>query len=158
MSATAASERIWFLDNLARVHLDGARTGGAYSLVEMHGPPGDTPPLHVHRREDEAFHVLEGRLRLFVGDDVIDVGPGESAIAPAGVPHVYRVESQEPARWLVVCSPAGFEDFVREVGEAAEDDALPPRGRPFDAATLTESAGRHGIEILGPPGALPDGA
>ena len=161
MSATTtatASEPIWFIDNLARVHLDGRRTGGAYCLVEMYGPPGDIPPLHVHRREDEAFCVLEGRLRLFVGDEVVDVGPGECAIAPVGVPHVYRVESEEPARWFVVCSPAGFDEFVREVGERAEEDSLPPPGRPFDADALVESAGRHGVEILGPPGTLPGDA
>lgn len=154
-TTATASEPIWFIDSLARIHLDGGQTGGAYCLVETWGAPGDMPPLHVHRREDEAFYVLEGRLRLFVGDEVVDVGPGECALAPRDVPHVYRVESEEPARWLVLCTPAGFDDFVREVGEPAERDVLPPRGRTLDVAALAEAAGRHDLDILGPPGTLP---
>jgi hypothetical protein len=58
---------------------------------------------------------------------------------------VYRVESDE-ARWLALVAPAGFEAFVREVAAAGTD---------VDPAVLTDISVRYGIEILGPPGALP---
>jgi len=35
------------------------RSDGLYALVEIRGPEGDMPPLHVHHREDETFYVLE---------------------------------------------------------------------------------------------------
>jgi quercetin dioxygenase-like cupin family protein len=138
------TEPIEFLHNIARVHVDSGLSDGAYALVELTGPKGDMPPLHLHTREDEAFYVLEGRMTVFVAERAVELEAGESAFAPRDVPHVYRVESDE-ARWLALVSPAGFEAFVREVA------ATPGLG----PAELTEVASRFGIEILGPPGTLP---
>ncbi len=156
MSTATATQPLWFIDNLARVHLDGDDTRQAYGLVEITGRQGDMPPLHVHHREDECFYVVEGELTVFVGDQQRTLRAGESALAPRGVPHVYRVESSQ-ARWLAIASPSGFERFVREVSEPepAPADALPPEGRPHDPAALARIAATYDIEILGPPGALP---
>ena len=112
------------------------------------------PPLHVHRREDEAFYVLEGELSLHLPGRSLTLGAGEAFLAPKDVPHAYRVES-ETARWLAIATPAGFDDFVREVGEPAPEETLPPEGRQHDPARLAEIAARFGIELLGPPGTLP---
>ena len=38
-------------------------------------------PLHVHHADDEAWYVLEGTLRLRLGDAEIEAGPG-SAVSP----------------------------------------------------------------------------
>jgi len=65
------------------------------------------------------------------------------------------VES-ETARLLVFCAPARFDAFVRAVADPAPGEELPPRGRPLDPDLLAAEAARHGIELLGPPGALPD--
>jgi quercetin dioxygenase-like cupin family protein len=157
MTASAAStktEPIWFIDNLARVHIDAASTHGAFSVVELAGRQGDMPPLHVHRREDEGFYVLDGRLSLFIGRETRELSAGEAVLAPRDIPHIYRVES-ESARWLALCAPAGFEQFIREAGEPAGADELPPDDRPHDPARLAGIAARYGVEILGPPGALP---
>ncbi len=154
MSTATDTRPLWFIDNVARVHADGDLTGGALGLVELAGRRGDMPPLHVHRRDDEVFYVLEGRMTVFVGDGTVELEAGAAAFAPRGVPHVYRVDS-DVARWLAIAAPAGFEAFVREVGEPAGADDLPPPGRPVDPAALAGAAERYGIEILGPPGLLP---
>lgn len=148
-------QHLWFLANLARVQVAGEETGGAWCMVEMAGPRGDMPPLHVHHRDDEAFYVLEGELTLITaGGDEMALGAGECAVAPRGVPHVYRVESEQ-ARWLVVCSPSGFERFVSEVAEPAGAPTLPPTSLSVDPARVAEIAAAYGIEILAPPGTLP---
>jgi quercetin dioxygenase-like cupin family protein len=154
VSTLPAAEPLWFVDSLAYVHADGDETAGAYGLVEITGRRGDMPPLHVHHRDDETFYVLEGELTLFAGDRAITVAAGRAALAPRGVPHAYRVES-DSARYLVIASPAGFEQFVRAAGEPAPAAELPPAGRPLDPAALARIAVEHGIEILGPPGMLP---
>jgi hypothetical protein len=105
------------------------------------------PPLHVHRDHDEAFFVLEGTVTVYMPDSEVTIHPGDYLLAPRGVPHSYRV-GEGTARWLVISVPSGFERFVAEVAAA---------GAP-DPARLTEIAGRHGIEILGPPGELPPAA
>src|SRR4051812_19098320 len=82
LSAPAAPQPLWFTDNLAEVHLGGDQTGDAWSLVEISGRRGDMPPLHVHRKEDEAFYVLEGELKVWVGDTEVVVPAGRAAFAP----------------------------------------------------------------------------
>jgi quercetin dioxygenase-like cupin family protein len=154
MSSTATTDALWFIDNLARVLIDGETSGGTLAVVELEGRRGDMPPLHVHRREDETFYVLEGQLSLHLPDGSIELGPGQAAFAPRDVPHVYRVESPT-ARWLGIAAPAGFAEFVREAGETAPEDVLPPEGRVHDPGRLAEIAATYGIELLGPPGMLP---
>ncbi|WP_234818672.1 cupin domain-containing protein [Sinorhizobium fredii] len=45
-------------------------------------PYADSPPLHVHRREDEVFHILEGRMRFHIDGRERIAGAGETVIAP----------------------------------------------------------------------------
>jgi quercetin dioxygenase-like cupin family protein len=148
------AQPLWFIDTLVYIHVDGEQSGGAYSLSETWGARGNMPPLHVHRRNDETFYVLEGDVRLFVGDRELGLAPGRAALAPRGVPHTYRVESDR-ARWIVINSPAGFEQFLRAASEPAPRAELPPAGRHSDPAALAKAAAEQGIEILGPPGMLP---
>jgi mannose-6-phosphate isomerase-like protein (cupin superfamily) len=146
---------LWFIDALARIHVDGAETDGRVSVVEASARLGDMPPLHVHHREDEIFHVLEGRMTLHLPGEQVELEAGSTLLAPKGVPHTYRVES-ETARWLVVCQPAGFERFVAAISQTAPSDELPPLDREHDLGAINAAAEAHGIELLGPPGALPE--
>jgi hypothetical protein len=112
------------------------------------------PPLHVHHGDDETFYVLEGRLSLITADGVRELGPGESAFAARGVPHVYRVES-ERARWLAVTTDGGFASFVEEMSVPAEGEGYAPVELMPSPEALGAAAARRGIEILGPPGFMP---
>ena len=131
-----------FLGCRARVLAEGGELG-LVDMIEV--PAGHMPPLHVHHHEDEGFYVLEGRVALHLPGRRIDLGPGDFALAPRGIPHAYEV-GDAPARWLVTSTPAGFERFVAAVA------ALPAP----DPAALTAVAAEHDIEILGPPGTLPE--
>jgi hypothetical protein len=55
------------------------------------------------------------------------------------VAHTYEVTSAGSARWLIVSSPAGTEALIDNMG------TLPAERLFVD----------YGIEVLGPPGALP---
>lgn len=147
-------ERLWFLDTAVRVRVGSADGVDGISVIESLAPFGDSPPLHVHTTEDEIFHVLEGVLRLRVGEGERVLGAGETLLAPKGVPHTYRVESPEGSRWLVVTAHGDFERLVRAFGRPAENDGLPePAGPPTpeQAAALASACRAHGIEIVGPP-------
>jgi quercetin dioxygenase-like cupin family protein len=148
-TATAAEPR-WFFSNLARVLVSNDELG----IVEVTGTRGDMPPLHVHHLEDETFVVLEGELGVHTTKGSVSLRAGEALVAPKGVPHVYRVES-ETARWLGLSTPGGFARFVLAASEPAEYDGLPPAGREVDPGPIVAVADLHGIEILGPPGTMP---
>jgi quercetin dioxygenase-like cupin family protein len=152
--AAQTAEPLWFLDTLHTVRVSHDQGEDGISVLEALAPYGDSPPLHVHRTEDELFHVLEGELRLRAGDADIRIGAGESLLAPKGVAHTYRVESADGARWLVVTTGGRFERFVRELSRPAERPGLPtPQGPPTpeQADALAAAARRHGIELIGPP-------
>jgi mannose-6-phosphate isomerase-like protein (cupin superfamily) len=53
--------------------------------------------LHIHRSDDEAWHVLEGSLRFRLPDREVDAPAGTTVFVPAGAPHTYRVT--EPSRY-----------------------------------------------------------
>ena len=118
-------ERLWFIASLAEVLADRED----FSLIRMHAPAGDQPPLHVHEREDEGFYVLSGSVTLWVGDaDPVTLVPGEYALAPHGIPHTYRV-GDSAATFLVTSTPGAFAAFVREAGRPATNAlAAGPRG------------------------------
>jgi mannose-6-phosphate isomerase-like protein (cupin superfamily) len=145
---------LWFIDNLVHVHVDADTSNGLLALLDERGRRGTMPPLHVHHRDDETFYVIDGEVSLFVAGRRLTLTAGQAAHAPREVPHTYRVESEQ-AHWLVITTPAGFESFVRRVSEPAPADELPAAARPADPAVLARAAADVGIEILGPPGALP---
>jgi mannose-6-phosphate isomerase-like protein (cupin superfamily) len=150
------AEPLWFINHLVHVHVDADASDGRLALIDEVGRRGDMPPLHVHRRDDETFYVIDGEVSLFVADRQLTLSAGQAAFAPRDVPHCYRVESAQ-AHWLVVTSPAGFESFVRRVSEPAAAEELPDAGRSVDEGVLARAAADVGIEILGPPGTLPVG-
>ncbi|MBV8256588.1 MAG: cupin domain-containing protein [Actinobacteria bacterium] len=141
-------EARWFNDTRIRIH--------SPSLVESEARQGNMPPLHVHD-EDETFYVLEGRLSLHLPGESVEIGPGESAFGPRGIPHTYRVESAEDARWLVTTSDGEFAAFVAETSSPAENGGYAPVEAMPAPEALAAAGARHGIVILGPPGALPAG-
>jgi mannose-6-phosphate isomerase-like protein (cupin superfamily) len=67
----------------------------------MLSPPDSRAPLHVHEREDEAFHVLEGSLSIRMGEEEeeFEAPPGSFVFQPRGIPRAFRT-SVEGARVL----------------------------------------------------------
>jgi quercetin dioxygenase-like cupin family protein len=140
----------WFLNSRMVVRARADATGGAYGLVESWIPAGFSPPLHVHRREDESFFVLEGRVRFRCADDEIVGGPGTYVFLPRDVPHTFVVEGDETAHLLTLLTPGGGEGFFLDAGREPEGPGLPPPGPP-DIERLARVAAQYGSEILGPP-------
>ena len=155
-SRAQAQRAYWFYGDLAIIHLSGDETDGRFALLEFLQPPGEMTPLHVHRRADQTMYVLEGELTLFLPGRTLVAGPGEVVHGPMDVPHTEQVTSPGPVRLLGVTTPAGFEQFVAAAGQPAADLTLPPASLPpVDFQVLARLAAAHGIEVLGPPGALP---
>jgi quercetin dioxygenase-like cupin family protein len=130
----------WWGGGLATIKATGQGTGGLYSIVEVLEARGAQAPLHLHRKEDEGFWILEGEMTFHVGEETIKASPGSFLFGPKGVPHRYTVESG-PARMLFLLSPAGFEDFIYATSEPARERTLPPApDGPPDEAEMEQLA------------------
>jgi quercetin dioxygenase-like cupin family protein len=141
---------IWFLRNHMTIKATAETTGGAFGLVESRMAPGFSPPLHIHRREDEAFYVLEGEMTMRCGERTFQASAGSFVFLPRDVPHTFVVEGDRPARMLTLLTPGGGEGFFVEGGRTPEHDGLPPAAPP-DIALLKRVGERFGAEIVGPP-------
>lgn len=149
-----SAEYLWFLDTLVRFRVSNSEGSDGLSVIENWARQGDSPPLHIHRTEDELFQVLEGDFRFVMGGEEYRAGPGEMVLTRKGVPHTYRIDSAAGGRWLVITTRGDFERFVRELGrEAASTELPPPSGPPTaeQAQALGAAAMRHNIELVGPP-------
>jgi quercetin dioxygenase-like cupin family protein len=93
----------------ASILLRTEATQNTLSLIEVTVPAGwDGPPLH-HHGFDETFYVLDGELAFQLDDDVVSRGSGELVFAPRDAVHTLANLSDRPARYLLVCTPGGFE-------------------------------------------------
>jgi uncharacterized cupin superfamily protein len=66
------------------------------------GPPRLIAPRHLHYRDDEAWYVLEGTLRVQMGGDEVEAGAGAAVFVPRGMPHTYWNPGPNPVRYLLV--------------------------------------------------------
>lgn len=129
----------------------GKQTDGSMLMFEVRMPRGKATPLHVHPDADETFKLLDGQIRMRVGDREDNVvSAGAVSLVPRGIPHAFTVES-EWAHILVVFSPASnvSEEFFRLAGiPAADPSATPPPPDPDRFAAAVTTAG---LQVLGPP-------
>jgi mannose-6-phosphate isomerase-like protein (cupin superfamily) len=124
----------------------GQETADAFSLLEAEEPPNFGPPMHIHHDAAEAFYVVSGEYRIFIGDEEHVCPAGSFIYIPAGAPHGFRVGAA-PSRKLNIYAPAAMVGYFDELAAAIARDEM-------DDDTLAEIARRYGMEVIGP---VPEG-
>ena len=121
-----------------RFLIDSARSGGGFSCVEHPIAPRTLgSPSHT---EDEYSFVLEGRIGVLLGDEVLEARAGDLVFEPRGEPHAFWNATDEPARFLKIISPAGFEQYF------AEAAVMFPATGERDMEAFAELSARYGLE------------
>ena len=138
----------WLNGGTLTLLLDRATTGGGLTVGRFELSEGDASPYHVHTREDEVFVLLNGSALVWSGDDETELSEGGAVFLPRNLPHAYRITSPM-ADMLMICTPAGIEDFFRRAGR---DRAAPhPEGFEVAPERLAEASALSGSTIVGPP-------
>ena len=138
----AAGPVVRFQGLATRQVVAGARTGGAFALIEHElAPRALGSPRHTHAREDEISHVVAGRLGVEIGGEVLAAGPGDTVVKPRGVPHAFWNRGEQPVRFQELIAPAGFEGYFAEV------EPILARAGPPDAEALGAIMARYGLEM-----------
>ncbi len=96
-------------------HSNVVVTGGHAQLIWAKLEPDGTYALHTHEHEQVSM-LVHGRMRLTVGDEVREIGPGDMWYAPANVPHGGEVLGGEPVVFVDIYAPpdAGIVEYVEQ--------------------------------------------
>lgn len=152
VTAPGSGTHLHFLNHLATVKV-AAEGNRSMSVVQFDAPRGFGAPLHQHEHEDELFVVLDGELRFFLGDDVIEGPAGMVAYLAAEKPHTFQVVSETASILNVTASRTRaprFDEMVSALGVPTDPNAL-PGPEPIDPGHVAEVCAQFGITILGPP-------
>ena len=101
------------------------------------GPPRYIAPLHLHRQDDEAWYVLEGKLCVRVGQDDVEASAGSCVLVPKGTPHTYWNPDQAPVRYLLIMT-VNIYRLIQEIHAMTERTP----------ATLKAVFGKYDSELL----------
>lgn len=113
-------------------------------LVAGHIAYGTGPPLHIHAIQQDSFYVLDGVLTLQLGDDVVELGPGDFATAPPGVPHSFTNAhaDQNSCRTVNLLTPGiGFDRYLSQLEQIAAT---------CDEDAMERLNAEYGVTIAGP--------
>jgi quercetin dioxygenase-like cupin family protein len=138
----------WFLERIEALAIADRVPGCEIAMIERTAPQGSMPPLH-RRDADEIYRVVDGEVQFFIDADAVVARRGDVVVAPRGSARSFRVAS-ETARWLVLTRVSSLDRFV-DFGRAV---AAPASAAP-ELPGIAAMAAANGIEVLGPPGALP---
>jgi quercetin dioxygenase-like cupin family protein len=75
-----------------------------YFIVEV--APHGGPPRHVHHGQEETIHVLKGRFKVRIGDELFQLEQGGVARLPSKLPHASLNLTDEPPRSSSCTPPA----------------------------------------------------
>jgi quercetin dioxygenase-like cupin family protein len=121
------------------------QTAGVVSAFESAPSPGEGPPLHIHKDDNEVLVFLDAPFRLKTDDVIREAPSGSFAFIPKGVPHTWQNIGESPGRVLFMFLPGAvgmeefFEQFAGDVTGAASPTEM--------FATLAEAAG---MKVVGP--------
>jgi len=76
-----------------------------YGLYEVGATMGDEPVTH---EGEEWGMVLRGRLKVWVGEEIHFLDPGDSIWFPSTIPHRMENVAQEPTEYIWIDTPKSF--------------------------------------------------
>lgn len=105
------------------------RAGGiqAYKLVIEPGPRSAEPDPQTHEGY-EWLYVLNGRLRVVLGEHDLVLAPGEAAEFDTRVPHWFGAADGEPVEFLSLFGKQGERAHLRARPKAKGAPKAPPGG------------------------------
>jgi mannose-6-phosphate isomerase-like protein (cupin superfamily) len=117
-------------------------------------PGGAVVGEHIHPIIEERFHVITGRLQARIGGRERELGPGEEAVAPVGVPHDWWNAGEEEASVIVEITPPDprFEAMIATMFGLANSGRTNAKGLPSPLQmALTGSEFADVIRMTRPP-------
>ncbi len=137
-------ERLSFMGMDLIWKITSKMSGGSLCSFIQVAPPGTGVPLHVHHNDDEFFFLLEGSLRMLVGEEAFTMEVGDTVLLPKGKAHAFLATGDMPAHVLMTLSLSAGSDyesmFAGLVGVA-----------PTDLERILGVCAANNVEFITPP-------
>ena len=107
-----------------KIIVSGSQTENKYSIIEITFPSGEESeiPLHKHGNEALVMHVIEGNFSFRYGKETIEGNKDTVLKFEKDISHSYRKIGKDQGKLLVTYTPAGLENFFRELGTSTIED------------------------------------
>lgn len=112
----------------------------SYEYLFLQGSPGLGVPPHVHQREDETFHVLEGSVRFVLEGKEFEAKAGDVVHLPRGTHHGFTIAGDSDAKMSLVIVPGNLSGMFQELASL-------PAGPP-DPEKIAEITGKYAIRFV----------
>lgn len=136
------------------------QTGGAAGCVVSTMPAGLLIPPHQHERESEIGYTLTGKLTWLVDGGEVEAPAGTTVWRPAGSSHAVWTSGREPATFLEVMIPGGWESVLLDLDRQLASGTFhlegfiahaATYGVRFDIAAGRRIAAQRGVRMIGDP-------
>lgn len=139
----------WMTGERLTLLVSGQQTSDHYACFAVWVTPGGGPMPQLHQQATAAFYVVVGCLRFRCGERTCLATAGTLIHVPRGTVYSYQNDSEMAAQMIAFYTPAGFENFVAEVGTRTTSLDLQP-------ASVTETlferfqavAPKYGLEFV----------
>jgi quercetin dioxygenase-like cupin family protein len=105
---------------VVKIKISKRQGPASMSLLTSTVPTNDAIRIHKHLNEDEMFFIRHGTGLFTLGDREHAVAAGSIIFIPKGIWHGLKNTGAEEIATVFGYSPAGFEDFFKELGTAAD--------------------------------------
>jgi mannose-6-phosphate isomerase-like protein (cupin superfamily) len=97
-------------------------TGDLLDYFELIVPAGKGAPLHIHHKNDESLHVIEGTFTFQIDETVYDAPVGTFLYIPRGVAHKFTNVGDTEGRLIGTFTPSGTFEFFDKLTKVGQDD------------------------------------
>ncbi len=137
-----------------RIRTPGSETDYSVTVIEYVEPGNSPPPIFTRHEFVEVFCVIDGTLTFQFQDETkFTISAGESVTCPGFKPHSFWNETDNPVTALLICTPAGLDQFFIE-----SDELLKTIGKDSDKASeasyqlaMKALRDKYGLEHVGSP-------
>lgn len=143
-------ERLVVADQLFAFLGKNEQSGGRFFTLLTEGPKGDMVPPHFHEHHTECFFCLEGKMTMIVGQETIEIGPGDFLHVTPGTVHGYQL-SANYTQFIGFLVPGIFEKFFGILGDAYEPKIYPQEPRPFRFDRVIARLDELDLVLMGKP-------
>lgn len=85
--------------------------GFAFATVDV----GKRSPDHHHQHTEEIYHILEGKGRMYLSGESVDVSAGDTVFIPVNTKHSLENTGSSVLRFIVITSPPyDYDDDIEE--------------------------------------------